>query len=166
MKTTQVRWAYNDYLPAPIPFVKVSNGVYLSKCGRFRITKEERTGYGSGNTTGGRVHWHVTILEGVYAKRNPLSLRRHSHSLHSLSLEDAIAELHTVIARGFTYAFEVLAEWRKEQEREQAAALAHEQKLRQLANLIDGWACLHLSTDEYVKFNARSLAEYLEGDKP
>jgi len=86
---------------------------YVSADGRWVIRSVQHSGHGSTNS--GRVRWHVAH-DGHYFGVS-------YNGSGTLSLEDAIDEIHSKIARGIRDGFEVLARMRRDAEaREQAAA--------------------------------------------
>ncbi len=143
---------------APIPFRRESNGVYVSKCGLFRIHKTEHTGYGASSHTQGRVRWHVTH---VPTGRDMLFRFNGRGGGYTLSLEDAITDLHGNLARDICDGFAVLANWRKQQLDEQRRRDESERAVVALTAKIDAWLTCHAPTEVYLKLDARGLAEYL-----
>jgi hypothetical protein len=92
---------------------KPSPHEYASADGRWIIRSVQHTGYGS--SLSGRVRWYVA-LDGNY-----FSVGFGSGN-YTLSMEDAVDEIHRKIARGLCGGFEVLAQIRKTAEAQQQAA--------------------------------------------
>jgi hypothetical protein len=86
---------------------------YVSEDGRWIIRAVKHSGHGSTNS--GRMRWYV-IHDGRY-----LPIKSYG-SGYTLSLEDAIDEVHRKIARGVCLGFEVLAKMRRDAEKRDSDA--------------------------------------------
>lgn len=100
---------------------------YASADGRWVIRATHHTGYGS--TNGGRVRWHVS-LDGQYFRLG------FSSGNYTLSLEDAIDDIHRQIARGVCGGFEVLAKMRQEADAKRQAAVKRADDLARARDLL------------------------------
>lgn len=89
---------------------------YASADGRWIIRSVQHTGYGS--SLSGRVRWYASRDGSLF----PL---RFGGGCYTLSLEDAVDEIHKQIARGLCDGFEVLAQMREEAEAAVRAADLH-----------------------------------------
>lgn len=108
---------------------------YASADGRWVIRSTQHTGYGTSHS--GRVRWHVS-LDGGYFRVG------FSSSNYTLSLEDAVDDIHRQIGRGLCEGFEVLAKIR------QTAKAAEQAEAKRLNDLT----------------KARGLVERLYGTDP
>ena len=122
---------------------------YVSADGHWIIRSVQHTGYGS--SLSGRVRWYVAHDGRHY------SVGFGSGS-YTLSMEDAIDEIHRKIARGLCDGFEVLAEMRKTAEAERRAAE------RRAANLVKAGDLLGRLYDADPTLMVEALVEHVDLD--
>lgn len=129
---------------------------YASADGRWIIRSVQHTGYGS--TLSGRVRWYATCDGRLF----PL---RFGGGCYTLSMEDAVDEVHKQIAQGLCNGFSVLAEMRKAGEAELRAAelrAANLVKARDLLGRIYGADPTRLVEALAVHVNLDVLARAVE----
>ena len=107
---------------------KPSPHEYASADGRWIIRAVQHTGYGS--SLSGRVRWYVA-LDGNYF---PVGFS--SGGSYTLSLEDAVDEIHRKIGRGLCGGFEVLSQIRQTAEARQRAAQKRDDDLVKARDLL------------------------------
>jgi hypothetical protein len=100
---------------------------YVSVDGRWILRSVQHTGYGS--TLSGRVRWYASLDGDLFALR-------FGGGCYTLSLEDAVDEIHKQIARGLCDGFEVLAQMRREAEAAARAADLHASNLVKARELL------------------------------
>ena len=100
---------------------------YASADGHWVLRSVQHTGYGS--TLSGRVRWYAACDGRLF----PL---RFSRGCYTLSLEDAVDEVHKQIAQGLCNGFAVLAEMHKAAKAAQRAAELHAANVSKARDLL------------------------------
>lgn len=125
---------------------------YVSEDGRWIIRSVSHSGYGSTNS--GRTRWHVTF-DGRY-----FDVRSYGGG-STLSLEDAIDEIHHRIGKGVCDGFKVLVQMRLDAERlvrEGAERAAKRERAKELLDRIHGVDSIHLIEELAERIDLEALA--------